>query len=223
MLELRSPPAARARPWTGREARLPGGGGSAAVGKPADLLTAALVDESESRAAEILAEFGIDPPRVWAAVRSCGPNGGSWNRVPLKMTPEDRLAPSDPLPPSSSAAPRWRPPTATQAPADRPEPDRRHRAPARRPPLDVRHGRRLARAAAGLAPDALTRWSPPRNRRSRDRPPADPDQDTIAPQNSASRRRRSTSTASSTPRPTAPARGSGWSRITPGSRSTTPA
>ena len=37
--------------------------GGAAV-EPTDLL-AALVDESESRAATLLAEFGLDPGRVW--------------------------------------------------------------------------------------------------------------------------------------------------------------
>jgi thiamine-phosphate pyrophosphorylase len=39
--------------------------------EPADLL-AALVDEEESRAAALLAELGLDPPRVWQALGTTG-------------------------------------------------------------------------------------------------------------------------------------------------------
>lgn len=60
----------------------------AAAVEPADLL-AALVDEAESRAAELLAEFGLDPTRVWKALGTA--------ELPLS---EDELAAfiSDPLP-----------------------------------------------------------------------------------------------------------------------------
>ena len=139
--------------------------GAAAV-EPTDLL-AALVDEAESRAAELLAEFGLDPARVWAALGTEAQVGaGSRSRGPTRTAAAVARAPrgagrrGDPGARDSTGPGRSAPSTCWRASCPRPG-----RSPTCSPPRGSssrRCGERLTEAVAvETAPIPLPRDIPP--------------------------------------------------------------
>ena len=90
MLESFTPGAERALDRASTRARRRG----AAAVEPTDLL-AALVDEAESRAAELLAESGIDPDRLWSALGTSALGDADADAERLPSSPAFRAALGD--------------------------------------------------------------------------------------------------------------------------------